>query len=474
MDSTIRERMTKVQIKLISFSENEFVSMNVAHEAISNKIKETTGVDESFLFCQTKNEMFTAVKEGIKNADIILVAVDISKFISTKAALIRGLGLKCKLDAEILNLINSDACIATLNENQTKAHAAIPVKGVSFITKDGLFSGFGVEAGEQKLIVVPIDERRIGAVLENNFDRFIANGLKKKEATVVEEPVKDDIPAEMEGYVQPIENYTAPTETINPQYEEIYRAPEASSQAEEESYEDIHSSSYNEEDMEAQLSEAVESEVTSVSSDDPLAVLSSRGVKIAFVRQTDNVVYTNVLADYVSSEAVEFVDFSLDETLTDDVSKKESIAASARTVIKRTDADYAIAMSEICKNEDGESYVFATLTDVNKSSVFKIFSSEDESDSELYSIGLESMIEKITKNTEFLSFENDGFDSMGEAIPEKKSRFTPATQIAIWVLIIVALCALSALIIDFAMSSSASLTESSGAIIKEIGNILPR
>ncbi len=460
-----------MQIKLISFSENELVSMNVAHEAIISKIKETTGVDENFLFCQTQKEMFKGVKQGIESADVVLVAVDISKFISTKAALIRALGLKCKMDAEILKLINSDACIATLNENQTKAHAAIPVKGVSFVTKDGLFSGFGVEAGKQKLIVVPIDERRIGAVLENDFVYFLVNGSKKKESPVVEEPAKAEIPADMEGYVQPIEDYAAPAENIEPQYEEIYRAPEAPSETEENSYEDIQSSSYNEEDMEEQLPEEVEAPV---SSPDPLAVLSSRGVKIAFVRQTENDVYTNALATYANSEAVEFVDFALDRTHVDDVSKKEGIASYARAAIKRTDADFAIAMSEICKNEDGESYIFATLTDFNKSSVFKIFSSEDESDSELYRTGLESIIEKITKSTDDLYFENDDFDPMGAAIPERGSRFTPATQIAIWVLIIVALCALSALIIDFAMSSNASLAESSGVIIKEIGNILSR
>ena len=463
-----------MQIRLISFSENEFVSMNVAHEAILSKITETTGIDKNFIFCQTQKEMFREVKEGIEGADVILVAVDVSKFISTKAALIRALGLKCKLDNEILALINSDACIATLNENQTKAHAAIPVKGVAFRTKDGLFSGFGVEAGKQKLIVVPIDERRIGSVLENEFDRFLAADAGTQEKPVAEEPVKDDIPEEMEGYVQPIENYAAPTEAVEPQYEEIYRAPEAALPVEEDTYEDIQSSSYNDEEMEEQLPEAVEGEETPASSHDPLAVLASRGVKIAFVRQTENVVYTNILADYAASAAADFVDFSLDKTHVDDVSKKEGIASYARAAIKRTDADYAIAMSEVCSNEDGESYIFATLTDVNKSSVFKIFSSEDETDSDLYSIGLESMIEKIVKNTENRDFENDSFNVMGAAVSENKNKFTPLTQIAIWVLVIVALCALSALIIDFAMSSSASLTEVSGAIIKEIGNAWPR
>ena len=390
MDSTIREDDKKVQIKLISFSESEHLSVNVAHEAIASKIKEITGVDENFLFCQTQNEMFKGVKEGIVNADVILVAVDISKFISTKAALIRALGLKCKLNAEILKLINSDACMATLNESQTKAHAAIPVGGVSFVTKDGLFSGFGVEAGKQKLVVVPIDEKRIGAVLENDFDYFLVNGTKKKETPVAEEPVKDDIPEEMEGYVQPIENYAVPAESVEPHYEEIYRAPETSADEVQEkpSYEDIQSSSYNDEDEEDQLPEATEVKPIL----DPLDVLVSRGVKIAFARYAENAVYTNSLSDYADSSAVEFVDFSLDRTHVDDTSKKEGIASCARVALMRTKADYSIAMSEICKNEYGEKYIFATLTDVNKSSVFKIFSSEDESEDELYRTGLEKCL----------------------------------------------------------------------------------
>lgn len=459
-----------MQIKLISFSESELVSMNVAHEAILSKIKETVGIDESFLFCQTQKEMFGGIKEGIKNADVILVAVDVSKFISTKAAIFKALGFKCKLNTEISGLINSDVCMATLNENQMNAHAAIPVGGEAFITKDGLFSGFGVEAGKQKLIVVPIDEKRIGTVLDTAFASFLMKGVEKEEIPVVEETVQDDIPEEMEGYVEHIENYAPAVENVEPQYEEIYRAPDMPAAVEENPYEDIQSSSYNQEDdfYETEKEEPV------VSSGDPLSVLSSRGVKIAFVRQTENTVYTNILADYASSDAVDFVDFAIDKTLTDDTKKKEGVASFARAAIKRTGADYSIAMSEICKNEDGESYIFATLTDINKSSVFKIFSSEDETDNDLYKTGLESIIEKVVENTANFSASDDMFSSMGEAAPEKKNKITPATQIAIWVLIIVALCALSALIIDFAMSSNASLAESSGAIIKEIGNIVPR
>lgn len=456
-----------MQIKLISFSESKLVAMNIAHEVITNKISETTGVDEDFLFCQSQKEMFAGVKDGIEKADIILVAVDVSRFISTKAALFRALGFKCRLNSQIVELINSDACMATLNENQVNAHAAIPVGGKAFITNDGLFSGFGIESGKQKLIFVPIDDRRIGAVIENGMIDFLADGFEKKEEPAV---IENDIPEEMEGYVQPIENFESPVESIEPQYEEIYRAPEAPAEEKEE-FEDIQSSSYNEESFEEEIPQEIEEPVAN---EDSLSVLAARGVKIAFVRQRENEACAKLVSEFENSSAAIMADFPAMDTAEDDVKRKESLASIARKAMESTGADFAVGMSEIYKTEDDASYIFATLTDVHKSSVFKIYSSEDETAEDLYTAGLESIIEKITQKTVDVKPIQEETQTMGEAQLVQKNKITPATQIAIWVLVIVALCALSALIIDSVMSSRASLAESSGAIISEINNLLLR
>ncbi len=456
-----------MQIKLISFSESKLVAMNIAHEVITNKIIEATGIDEDFLFCQSQKEMFAGVKSGIEKADVILVAVDVSRFISTKAALFRALGFKCRLNSQIVELINSDVCMATLNENQVNAHAAIPVGGKAFITNDGLFSGFGIESGKQKLIFVPIDDRRIGAVIENGMIDFLADGFVKEEEPAVAE---NDIPEEMEGYVQPIENFEPPVENIEPQYEEIYRAPEAPEEKEE--FEDIQSSSYNEEAVEEEIPEEYEEE--KVDEEDALPVLAARGVKIAFVRQKENAVCANLVSEFENSSVAILVDFPAMDTAEDDAKRKESLASLARKAMDSTNADFAVGMSEIYKTEDDASYIFATLTDAHKSSVFKIYSSEDDTAEDLYRAGLESIIEKITQKTVDFKPVEEETQTMGEAPLAQKNKITPATQIAIWVLVIVALCALSALIIDSVMSSRASLAESSGAIISEINNLLLR
>ncbi len=459
-------------MKLISFSESKIVAMNITHDVIAEKIEEVTGIEESFAFCRTQKELFSALKDGFENADVILLAVDVSRFVSTKAAIFRALGFKCKLNEKITDLINSDACMATLNENQVRAHAAIPVGGKAFITNDGLFSGFGIKAGKQKLVMVPIDERRIGAVLENGLLSFITEDFEKIEKKEEAKPVSD-IPESMEGYVEQIEDFETPVQSdIQPQYEEIYRAPEAA----EENFEDVNSSSYEEAAApkeEETVSDEYEDEDDTTFKN--LSLIASRGVKIAFARMKDNAPYASLLRTLEKSSAVEFVDFMTDTSLTDDEKRKANAASNAKKAMKQTNADFAVSVSAVYRDEEGTGYVFATLTDVQKSSVFKIFASEGETDGDLYRAGLESIIEKIEEMSAEMKANafSDGNADEANTVSEKKD-ISFATKVIIWLLIVVALCTLSALIIDAVMSGSASLGQSANAIIENTGNLFLR
>ncbi|MBQ7957751.1 MAG: hypothetical protein IJ279_06905 [Clostridia bacterium] len=469
-----------MQIKLISFSESKLVSMNSAHEMISGKIKEATGISEEFLFCDTQKKMFTGVKEGIESADVILVAVDVSKFISTKASLFRAMGFKCRLNSDIIELINSEACMATLNENQINAHAAIPVGGEAFVSVDGLFSGFGIQSGKQKLIFIPIDEKRIETVIENGMLSFLVKGYEDK---LAEE--KEAEPAEKEEIKEEV---SAKEEIESAEKEE---EQEEASSAEE--YEDIVSSSYadesaatpvdeneeqeeeadEEEPDEAEEAEEPEEAEEAEGTDDILAKISSRGLAVTFVRQTENTVYTNVLAEIADNDAVDFADFSLDKNLADDAKRKENVAANARAALKQTNASYAVAMSEIFYDENGEGYIFATLSDLQKSSVYKIFATEDETDKDLYRTGIESILEKIEETSRSVNSRPFSAVPLPEATQEKK-KIPSSTLIVIWVLVIVAAVTLTALVLDMVLSNDASLASSASAIISDANNFLLR
>ncbi len=508
-----------MQIKLVSFSESKLVLANVTHEKITAKIKEITGKEESFLYCITQKEMFAGIKEGIESAEIILVAVDISRFISTKASLFRALGFKCRLNSEIVQLIGSDACMATLNENQINAHAAIPVGGEAFVTNDGLFSGFGIKSGKQKLIFVPIDDKRIDAVIENGMVDFIfgdvhykvtqeekteevaeeeiTEEIQKEEIVqensedVVEEtpeetpeeeaaetPAVSDIPVEMEGYVQPIENFQPPVAPVSEVQEQVSEEEtEDETEESDDEFEDIASSSYDENNEEEEVSEP--SFKVPVATESPLvsnlAIILSRGAKIAVARQTENEVYTDVLSEIENSAAVEFVDFPLEKSITEDIRRKESVASNARKAMKQINADFAISISEVYKAEDGAEYIFATLADEQKSSVFKIFSVTGETHRDLYKTGLESIVEKIEEMSREGNYQHS-FDNAQQDSQQSsdKKPMGLATKLIIWVLAVVALCALSALIIDAVMSNGAAMSIATSDIVQKAYNLLSR
>lgn len=480
-----------MRVKLISFSESKLVAMNVSHSVIAEKVKEITGIEEGFLFCQTQKEMFSGVKNGVETADVIVLAVDVSRFISTKAALFRALGFKCRLNSEITNLINSDHCMATLNENQVKAHAAIPVGGEAFVTSDGLFSGFGIEAGKQKMIFVPIDEKRIGSILENGMIAFLSKGVEK--VIPQEEAVQTDIPEEMEGYVEPIENFEQPQTTdelVGEQYEEIYRAPvevpvaevpvaevSAVEETSDSSFVDISSSSLSADLPEESVPMTIDNRTAYTGFfASMLNGLEAKGLKIAVVRHKENEIYTELIKNIENSSAVIVVDRAMEDYPAEDAERKEMLASVAKNALRGIDAHFAVAMTDVFVSEDDVSYIFAAVSDGNRASVYKIYSSEeDEGLEELYRAGLEGIFSRLeTKLVVPQQMVVPEAAPMGNIAPSSKGKMTISTQILIWVLVIVALCALAALIIDAVMAQGGNLSEMTSSYITEIGNLLSR
>ncbi len=593
-----------MQIKLISYSENKLVAMNVAHRIISDRIKSATGIDEKFIYCSNPQDMFACLKLGIEQADVILIAVDLSKFISTKAALFRALGFKCRLNSEIIDHINSEACMATLNEKQTKAHAAIPVGGEAFVTVDGLFSGVGIKEGRQKLIFVPIDDKRINSIIQNGMISFLLDGAEELyyaheetipaettedvvvqeekteeinegsvaatavketvepiaeeaveeisaeteeepvetsaegidedvaeetteeiveevtgetenydeieesavseekdsaeeideeteseieetvaedvetavEAENAEEPVQEkiesDIPADMVGYVEHIDSQQYVESATNDNYIDVYSSTSIEEAAEEKSED-----SETAQDAYFTPAEILPEENINIGEPDFIGRLRdvvSRGFKVSFARQIENVIYTNFLNDVANVFGVDFVDFPLDTTLTEDIRRKEILASNARRTLRQTNSVFAVSMSELYYGEDNTAYIFVTLADIQKSSVYKIFAADGETAEDLYRIGFESVLEKMeemVKNANLIPLQA----AENNAPVQNKKRISSSTLIGIWVLVIIAVATLTALILDSVMPADGSIISSTEAIIADMmNNIFPR
>ncbi len=456
-----------MQIKLISYSENKLVLMNEAHGIIADSIKEATNEDVKFSYCTTQKDLFVGIQNAIQSSNIIIIAVDVSKFISTKAALFRALGFKCKLNGEIIDLLSSDKCMATLNEKQTNAHAAIPLGAEAFITYDGLFSGVGIKAGPQKLILVPIDEKRIQTIIDNGMLSFAFGDIKKEEV-VPEEEIAEETAEEVAE---------TETEEINPDYVEIYSAPQTPEKVAEEApqpdYENIESSSLVANDNE----ETSDNYVQKTYIQSKVEGITSRGFKISVVRQPENKLCGDILGELESIPGVQFVDLPIDSTLADDAKRKENIASNARMAMAQSGSTFAIGASEIYYAENNEAYIFVTLTDSQKSSVYKVFAAPEDGAKELYRDGIVSVVEKIeemVKTTDFTAATTEPYYAQPEPQHNEKKKMPSSTLIIMWVLIIIAVAAFTVLVLDIALSESASAMTSANEIISQVNNILLR
>ncbi len=484
-----------MQLKLISYSENDDIFNNASH----GMIKTIIGADDcDYEFCKTRKEAFDKLREGFTDADTIVLVVDISVFISTKAYLFKALGLNYKINNDITSIIESDACIATLNEKQIKAHAAIPSTGIPFITSDGLFSGFGVKAGKQKLIMLPIDERRISHIPDNELTEFleIDNSKKDEEIIIEAETVPEDSSPEIQYDISDEENTVSedteiiientetentetedteiseePVEDLEKNEEEILTEETEENDIEETSYEDINSSSYNDNVSE----KTVEEKETDVYGSCVYAA-RMKNIKICFAIQENSPVSEHINKTVLPSDNdILFIkNISLDNTATEDIRRKEATASCARKAITDTSAFFGIAVSDIFYDENNLAYIFAAIADTKKSSVFKIIALEDESTEHFIKTSVESLLEKLTESIEEIE-ESDLNSGISSADIKSKNNSGPSigTKVIIWALIVIALCFLSALIIDTVMTKNNSPASfiSSNELVNYIQNL---
>lgn len=163
-------------------------------------------------------ELFYAMAEALKTARTILLLVEPGRYLATREQLLRALGLPAQQSGEIVDKLRESNAVQ-LPEEEIARHAAIPVGAAALPTQDGLFSGFMLTAGRQTILFLPLDNRRIGGILEAEAGAFLA-GLQAER-----QPEPPELPPE--------EGLTAP-ELPEEQAEDMPEAPQPPAEAEKE------------------------------------------------------------------------------------------------------------------------------------------------------------------------------------------------------------------------------------------------
>ncbi len=101
---------------------------------------------------------------AIRRADFstVIVAVPENEFLKSKIAFLKALGAKTVRSSAITAAIGEEC---PLSEKEIEIHSAVPDGAKSFITADGLFSGFVYEQNDKKYILLPLEEGRLNEIL---------------------------------------------------------------------------------------------------------------------------------------------------------------------------------------------------------------------------------------------------------------------------------------------------------------------
>lgn len=130
-------------------------------------------------------DLFGALQDALENDELIITAVDNKNYNKLKNALIQALETETVYNSSILNMLESDE---EMDDATRKAFSTFPEPATVFLSKDGLYSGFGIENGTQYLLMLPIDNERINIILRNGVVPFLSKS--------VEVPVEDEFLSE--------------------------------------------------------------------------------------------------------------------------------------------------------------------------------------------------------------------------------------------------------------------------------------
>ncbi len=118
-------------------------------------------------------EMFVALQSALENDGLVITAVDNRNFLRFKSALIQAFGTEVTYNPSVLNKIEG----LDIDDKKKKMLSAFPEPATVFLSDDGVYSGFGMENGEQYLMLLPIDNNRIDSILRDGVVPFLSKSI---------------------------------------------------------------------------------------------------------------------------------------------------------------------------------------------------------------------------------------------------------------------------------------------------------
>lgn len=167
-----------MKVRLLSLNIDKSMSFSRFQARIVSSIKPYADADSSFENVENMRDFFGLLQSALENDELIVTAVDVKHYAMLKNAFIQAFETDVVYDLSVLNMLeNNDE----MDDETRKQFSVFPEPATVFLSKDGLYSGFGVENGSQYILFLPIDNERINHILRNGAVPFLAQRIKTSE-----------------------------------------------------------------------------------------------------------------------------------------------------------------------------------------------------------------------------------------------------------------------------------------------------
>lgn len=164
-----------MKLSLFSLGAEETIAIKESQVAIENAFHQI--LDEPYKFTNFTNEklFLTELSTAVARDSMIVAAAEPQYFKAFKSFICNAFQLKCKPSKTVIGLVQF--VHPELTDDIVEEHANIPSGATPLVSQDGLYSGFGIKAKNQLLIVLPLDDKRIDYIINNSLMQFVRENM---------------------------------------------------------------------------------------------------------------------------------------------------------------------------------------------------------------------------------------------------------------------------------------------------------
>lgn len=163
-----------MKVRLLALNVEKNIPFARFQARVVSSIKNYANGNETFEHYEKMRDLFDGFQDALQNDELIVIAVGEKHYFKLKKAISQAFEVDFVQNPTVLNMLENNE---DLSDEQRKDFSSFPEPATVFLSKDGMYSGFGIDNGEKYIVVIPIDNDRINLILRNGVSPYLAKGF---------------------------------------------------------------------------------------------------------------------------------------------------------------------------------------------------------------------------------------------------------------------------------------------------------